>query len=192
MKAAIAGFERLFAEIGRRVAIQAQVTLDTSGRMLLGTDIASAMTTLEALADRRDRAQLLDWARAHARADPLSGGERVASGVVHSERRSSAQHRHRRRGLSARAGADGADARRVRRAVRRSRGRRLLRNEARASRRRLCDRVAKPAPGRQDAGGQASSRRPAASAARAFRARRPRCARRTSSRIRSRCSSASA
>jgi 5-methyltetrahydrofolate--homocysteine methyltransferase len=49
VKAAISGFERLFAEIGRRVAIQAQVTLDTSGRMLLGTDIASAMTTLEAL-----------------------------------------------------------------------------------------------------------------------------------------------
>jgi 5-methyltetrahydrofolate--homocysteine methyltransferase len=49
VKAAIAGFERLFREIGRRVAIQAQVTLDTSGRMLLGTDIASAMTTLEAL-----------------------------------------------------------------------------------------------------------------------------------------------
>src|SRR5688500_10155473 len=49
VKAAIAGFERLFTEIGRRVPIQAQITLDTSGRMLLGTDIASAMTTLEAL-----------------------------------------------------------------------------------------------------------------------------------------------
>ncbi len=49
VKAALAGFERLFAEIGRRVAVQTQVTLDTSGRMLLGTDIASAMTTLEAL-----------------------------------------------------------------------------------------------------------------------------------------------
>jgi 5-methyltetrahydrofolate--homocysteine methyltransferase len=49
VKAAVAGFERLFAEIGRRVAIQAQVTLDTSGRMLLGTDIAASMTTLEAL-----------------------------------------------------------------------------------------------------------------------------------------------
>jgi len=49
VKAAIAGFERLFAELGRRVPVQAQVTLDTSGRMLLGTDIASAMTTLEAL-----------------------------------------------------------------------------------------------------------------------------------------------
>jgi len=49
VKAAVAGFERLFAETGRRLPVQAQVTLDTSGRMLLGTDIASAMTTLEAL-----------------------------------------------------------------------------------------------------------------------------------------------
>jgi 5-methyltetrahydrofolate--homocysteine methyltransferase len=49
VKAAVAGIERLFTEIGRRVAVQAQVTLDTSGRMLLGTDIASAMTTLESL-----------------------------------------------------------------------------------------------------------------------------------------------
>jgi 5-methyltetrahydrofolate--homocysteine methyltransferase len=49
VKAALAGFERLFDEIGRRIPVQAQVTLDTSGRMLLGTDIASALTTLEAL-----------------------------------------------------------------------------------------------------------------------------------------------
>ncbi|MGI8498393.1 MAG: methionine synthase [Gemmatimonadaceae bacterium] len=49
VKAAVAGIERLFGEIGRRVPLQVQVTLDTSGRMLLGTDIASAMTTLEGL-----------------------------------------------------------------------------------------------------------------------------------------------
>ncbi len=49
VKAAIAGFERLFREIGFRVAIQAQVTLDTSGRMLLGTDVASALVTLESV-----------------------------------------------------------------------------------------------------------------------------------------------
>ena len=49
VKAAVAGIEKLFAELGRRLPIQAQVTLDVSGRMLLGTDIASAMTTLEAL-----------------------------------------------------------------------------------------------------------------------------------------------
>src|SRR6266542_2112530 len=49
VKAAVAGIERLFVELGRRIPLQTQVTLDTSGRMLLGTDIASAMTTLEAL-----------------------------------------------------------------------------------------------------------------------------------------------
>jgi 5-methyltetrahydrofolate--homocysteine methyltransferase len=49
VKAALAGFERLFTELGRRIPVQAQVTLDTSGRMLLGTDIASSMTTLESL-----------------------------------------------------------------------------------------------------------------------------------------------
>jgi len=49
VKAAVTGLERAFAELGRRVPIQTQVTLDTSGRMLLGTDIASALTTLEAL-----------------------------------------------------------------------------------------------------------------------------------------------
>lgn len=49
VKAAVAGFERLFAEIGRRVVVQVQITLDVSGKMLLGTDITSAMTTLEGL-----------------------------------------------------------------------------------------------------------------------------------------------
>jgi 5-methyltetrahydrofolate--homocysteine methyltransferase len=49
VKAAVAGIEQLFNELGRRIPLQAQVTLDISGRMLLGTDIASAMTTLESL-----------------------------------------------------------------------------------------------------------------------------------------------
>ena len=49
VKAALTGFERLFLEIGHRVPVQTQITLDISGRMLLGTDIASALTTLEAM-----------------------------------------------------------------------------------------------------------------------------------------------
>src|SRR5688572_16879846 len=49
VKAALTGFERLFAELGRRIPVQTQVTLDTSGRMLLGTDISSALTTLQAM-----------------------------------------------------------------------------------------------------------------------------------------------
>jgi 5-methyltetrahydrofolate--homocysteine methyltransferase len=50
VKAQIAGLRRALAELGRDdVPIQAQVTLDTSGRMLLGTDMAAAATVLEAL-----------------------------------------------------------------------------------------------------------------------------------------------
>ncbi|MCU0499331.1 MAG: methionine synthase [Anaerolineae bacterium] len=49
VKAAIVGINRYFSEAGVRVPLQVQITLDTSGRMLFGTDIASALTTLESL-----------------------------------------------------------------------------------------------------------------------------------------------
>lgn len=49
VKAAIAGIQQAFAESGIRLPIQAQVTLDTTGRMLLGTDIAAALAILEGL-----------------------------------------------------------------------------------------------------------------------------------------------
>src|SRR5262249_35295834 len=46
VRAAITGIRRAWAETGRTVPIQAQVTLDTSGRMLLGTDVAAAAALL--------------------------------------------------------------------------------------------------------------------------------------------------
>src|SRR6266851_3300791 len=49
VRAAITGIRRAMQQAGRSVPIQAQVSLDTSGRMLLGTDIAAVMTTLAAL-----------------------------------------------------------------------------------------------------------------------------------------------
>ena len=49
LKAAVAGVRRYFREAGAWVPIQVQPTLDTSGRMLLGTDIEAALVTLEAL-----------------------------------------------------------------------------------------------------------------------------------------------
>jgi len=49
VRAAVAGIVDYFKRSGNRVALQVQVTLDVTGRMLLGTDIASAMTTLESL-----------------------------------------------------------------------------------------------------------------------------------------------
>ena len=49
VKAAIFGAREAFERTGRRVPIQAQATLDVSGRMLLGTDIAAVLAILESL-----------------------------------------------------------------------------------------------------------------------------------------------
>ncbi len=49
VKAAVYGINRYFDRAGVRVPLQVQITLDVSGRMLFGTDIASALTTLSTL-----------------------------------------------------------------------------------------------------------------------------------------------
>ncbi len=49
VKAAITGIQKAFDETGLSLPIQAQVTLDTTGRMLLGTDMAAALTILEGM-----------------------------------------------------------------------------------------------------------------------------------------------
>ena len=49
VKAAVHGINRCFAESGQRIPLQAQITLDVSGRMLFGTDITGALATLEPL-----------------------------------------------------------------------------------------------------------------------------------------------
>ena len=49
VKAAIAGIHKAFAETGAYLPIQAQVTLDTTGRMLLGTDVNAALAILEGM-----------------------------------------------------------------------------------------------------------------------------------------------
>lgn len=49
VKAQVTGIRRALRELNVRLPIQAQVTLDTSERMLLGTDITAAMTILESL-----------------------------------------------------------------------------------------------------------------------------------------------
>ena len=48
-KAAIIGCRRAMAGAGRQVPIQVQVTIETTGRMLMGTEIGAALTTLDAL-----------------------------------------------------------------------------------------------------------------------------------------------
>ncbi len=49
VKAAIAGLHQAFEETQIYLPIQAQVTLDTTGRMLLGTDINASLTILEGM-----------------------------------------------------------------------------------------------------------------------------------------------
>jgi 5-methyltetrahydrofolate--homocysteine methyltransferase len=49
MKAQILACREVFRRSGRRLPIQCSVTLDPSGRMLLGTDIRGALATLEAM-----------------------------------------------------------------------------------------------------------------------------------------------
>jgi len=49
VKAAISGIHKAFDETNARLPIQAQVTLDTTGRMLLGTDINASLTILEGM-----------------------------------------------------------------------------------------------------------------------------------------------
>ncbi|MDX6644800.1 MAG: 5-methyltetrahydrofolate--homocysteine methyltransferase [Miltoncostaeaceae bacterium] len=48
-RAAIHGCRLAFADLGRRVPIQAQVALDQTGRMLLGTDIGAVMVILQGM-----------------------------------------------------------------------------------------------------------------------------------------------
>lgn len=49
VKAAVQGVIQAFEQTGTHLPIQAQVTLDTTGRMLLGTDISAVQTILEGL-----------------------------------------------------------------------------------------------------------------------------------------------
>ena len=49
VKAAIIGIQKAFEKTGIYLPLQAQVTLDTTGRMLLGTDISAALAILEGM-----------------------------------------------------------------------------------------------------------------------------------------------
>ncbi len=48
-KAAVIGCRRAMTAAGRTVPLQVQVTIETTGRMLMGTEIGAALTTLDAL-----------------------------------------------------------------------------------------------------------------------------------------------
>ena len=49
VKAAVIGCRRAMAQVGREVPLQVQVTIETTGRMLMGSEIGAALTTVDAL-----------------------------------------------------------------------------------------------------------------------------------------------
>ena len=168
--------------------------------MLLGTDIASAMTTLEAL--RVDVIGLNCSTGPEHMREPIRflADERDATGVVHPERGAAAQHGHRRRDLSARAGADGARCSASSSSSSACGSSAAVAERARSIWRRSSQRRGREAARRRRRGTArtADLRRASRSAASRYtRLQSPArvvapCARRTSTRIRSRCSSASA
>ena len=89
--------------------------------MLLGTDIQAVLTTLRGARRRRDRAQLLDRARGHARRDPLPRRALARCRCTASPTPACRCRGPTARRSSPRARADRGDARRVRRALRRRR-----------------------------------------------------------------------
>ena len=97
VKAAITGCHKAFDETGICLPIQAQVTLDTTGRMLLGTDIAAALTILEGLG--------IDVIGLNCSTGPehmrepirILGEQSTPARLVHPQRRAAAQRGRRRR-----------------------------------------------------------------------------------------------
>ncbi|MDQ2724535.1 MAG: methionine synthase, partial [Actinomycetota bacterium] len=96
-KAAMIGSRRAMAEVGREVPLQVQVTIETTGRMLVGTEIGAALTSLEAVrpdviglncaTGPEEMSEHLRYLSAHARVPisvvPNAGLPSVVDGKMH-------------------------------------------------------------------------------------------------------------
>ena len=131
-KAAIVACRRAMSDAGRTVPLMVQVTMETTGRMLVGSEIGAAVTALEAMRpdvlglncatgpnEMTEHLRYLEAARAHVP-------------VVPAERRA-AVGRRRSHALRPHAGRAGRRARALRQRVRAQHRRRLLRHDAGAS-----------------------------------------------------------
>ena len=135
VKAAVFGAREAFKSAGRTLPIHTSVSLlPNGGKMLLGTDISAVLDDARGAERRRDRAELLDRPRGHARRDPLPRRVLPGAGRVHPERGPAAAGPRRRDDLPRAARAAGRRAEGVRRALRRRHRRRLLRHDAGAHR----------------------------------------------------------
>ncbi len=96
-KAALIGCRRAMAGAGRSVPLQVQVTIETTGRMLMGSEIGAALTTLDALrpdviglncaTGPAEMSEHLRYLAAHARTpiavQPNAGLPSVVDGHMH-------------------------------------------------------------------------------------------------------------
>ena len=130
LKAAVLGSRRAMAQFGRHIPVIAHVTVETTGTMLLGSEIGAALTAVEPLgidmiglncatgpAEMSEHLRHLSQPRPHP---GVGDAERRAAGAGRQRRRISAHPRRTRR-----------RAVRLRQRVRALDGRRLLRHHAR-------------------------------------------------------------
>jgi 5-methyltetrahydrofolate--homocysteine methyltransferase len=96
-KAAIIGCRRAMADAGCTLPLQVQVTIETTGRMLMGTETAAALTTLDAMRPQviglncgtgpQEMGEHLRYLSAHSRIPlsclPNAGLPRVLEGKMH-------------------------------------------------------------------------------------------------------------
>ena len=149
VKAAIFGAREAMKQAGREVPIETHVSLlPNGGKMLLGHRHLRRADDARGARRRRDRAELLDRPRGHARRDPLPRRVLARAGRLRAERRHPDPGPRRRDDLPRGARGVRQDARRLRRPLRREHRRRLLRHDARPH----------PRARREPAGPHASSR----------------------------------
>ncbi len=130
VKAAIFGAREAFATTGRTRPAPGLGLAASAGRKdASGHGHRGGADDADRARRRRDRAQLLDRARGHARRDPLPRRAQPAAGPLHPQRGPAAAGARRRDHLPRDARADLGGARRVRRAPRRRHRRRLLRDD---------------------------------------------------------------
>ena len=132
-KAAIIGTKRAVSDLAPNAVVIASLTIETTGTMLLGTEIGAALTALAPLGIDVIGLELRHRPRPDERAPALPGRELADPDLLRAERRAAAAHR-RRRLLPAHPGRAGRRARAVRDRVRPVPGRRLLRHHAGARR----------------------------------------------------------
>ncbi len=140
------GCRRAMAAAGREVPLQVQVTMETTGRMLVGSEIGAAVVVDRRDAPRRARHQLRHRPGRDAGAPALPQPALAAADQRAAQRRP-AEHRRRPHPLRPHARAARRVPRPPRHRARRRRRRRLLRHDARA-----------PAPGRRGRAGTSSRR----------------------------------